>query len=107
MKNEGKDNRRVALITGASQGLGAAIALRLARDGYDLVLTELSQEPLAHVRATVESAGARAVPVALDVRSQASVERAVQEAEQAFGRVDVLVNNAGVTLRCRALEVTR
>jgi NAD(P)-dependent dehydrogenase (short-subunit alcohol dehydrogenase family) len=107
VKNEGNRDRRVGLITGASQGLGAAIALRLARDGYDLVLTELTPEPLAHVRVAVESAGARAVPVVLDVRSQASVERAVQEAEQAFGRVDALVNNAGVTLRCPALEVGR
>lgn len=101
-------NRRpVALVTGASQGLGAAIALRLARDGYDLAVSELTKEPLAAVLAQLASAGARAVPIALDIRLQPSVESAVREAAEAFGGLDVLVNNAGVTLRRLALDVTR
>jgi glucose 1-dehydrogenase len=99
--------RRVAIVTGASQGLGAAIALRLAHDGYDLAVTELNVEPLAGTVAKLEAAGARAVPIALDVRSQTSVEKAVEEAASALGGLDVLVNNAGVTQRRLALEVTR
>jgi NAD(P)-dependent dehydrogenase (short-subunit alcohol dehydrogenase family) len=99
--------RRVAFVTGASQGLGAAIALRLAEDGYDLAVTELSQAPLSHIVSQLEGAGARAVPLALDIRSQQSIESAIGEAAEAFGTLDVLVNNAGVTLRRLAVDVTR
>ena len=65
--------RRVALVTGASQGLGAAIAVRLARDGYDVAVTELTEAPLAGVVDRLKALGARAVPLALDIRSQPSV----------------------------------
>ncbi|MDB5904695.1 MAG: 3-oxoacyl-ACP reductase [Betaproteobacteria bacterium] len=99
--------RRVALVTGASQGLGAAIALRLARDGYDLAVTELTQAPLEEIVAKLKTAGARAVALALDIRSQPSVQSAVAQAAEAYGELDVLVNNAGVTQRRRAIDVTR
>jgi NAD(P)-dependent dehydrogenase (short-subunit alcohol dehydrogenase family) len=99
--------RRVALVTGASQGLGAAIALRLARQGYDVAVTELTKAPLAGIVLEAESVGARAVPLELDICSQASVENSIDEAAEAFGRLDVLVNNAGVTLRRLAVDVTR
>ncbi|MDB5863760.1 MAG: 3-oxoacyl-ACP reductase [Betaproteobacteria bacterium] len=99
--------RRVALVTGGSQGLGAAIALRLARDGYDLAVTELTQAPLEEIVSKLKAAGARAVPIALDIRSQPSVESAVAQAAQAYGQIDVLVNNAGVTQRRLAIDVTR
>jgi NAD(P)-dependent dehydrogenase (short-subunit alcohol dehydrogenase family) len=99
--------RPVALITGASQGLGAAIALRLARDGYDLALTELTTGALGDIVSKVEASGARAIGLALDVRSQSSVEAAIQDAANGLGGIDVLVNNAGVTLRRSALDVTR
>jgi NAD(P)-dependent dehydrogenase (short-subunit alcohol dehydrogenase family) len=107
MNAQRAQSRPVALITGASQGLGAAIALRLAREGYDLALTELSKEPLAGVIDEAQSLGARAVAVSLEVRSQSSVESATAAAHDAFGRLDVLVNNAGVTLRKAALDVSR
>jgi glucose 1-dehydrogenase len=99
--------RRVALVTGASQGLGAAIALRLARDGYDLAVTELTHAPLEQIVSTLKELGARAVPLALDIRSQPSVQSAVAQAAEAYGEIDVLVNNAGVTQRRRAIDVTR
>jgi NAD(P)-dependent dehydrogenase (short-subunit alcohol dehydrogenase family) len=99
--------RRVALVTGASQGLGAAIALKLAREGYDLAVTELTHAPLAPVVERLQALGARAVPLVLDIRSQASIESAVAEAARAFGTLDLLVNNAGVTLRRLAIDVTR
>jgi glucose 1-dehydrogenase len=99
--------RPVALVTGASQGLGAAIALRLARDGYDLAVTELSESPLSGILERLHAAGARAVPLVLDITSQHSVENAVGEAARAFDTLDVLVNNAGVTLRRLAIDVTR
>jgi NAD(P)-dependent dehydrogenase (short-subunit alcohol dehydrogenase family) len=100
-------NRRVALVTGASQGLGAAIALRLARDGYDIAVTDLTEAPLADVAANLQALGARAVPIALDIRSQRSVDAAIAKAAEAFGHLDVLVNNAGVTQRRCAVDITR
>jgi NAD(P)-dependent dehydrogenase (short-subunit alcohol dehydrogenase family) len=99
--------RRVALVTGAAQGLGAAIAIRLARDGYDVAVTKLVTEALEDVVARIEAQGARAAAIALDVRSQASVEAAIADTARALGRIDVLVNNAGVTLRRLARDVTR
>ena len=99
--------RRVALVTGAAQGLGAAIAVRLAHEGYDVAVTKLTPEPLREVVARIEAAGARALPIALDLRSQPSIESAIQDAARAFGGVDVLVNNAGVTSRRLALEISR
>ncbi|HYH41528.1 MAG TPA: glucose 1-dehydrogenase [Burkholderiales bacterium] len=105
-RNKSKQ-RRTALVTGASQGLGAAIALRLARDGYDVAVTELTPEPLGEVVSKLEALGARAVPVVLDVRSQDSIESAFRLATSAIGPLDVLVNNAGVTLRRDAVDVSR
>ena len=102
-----KGNGRVALVTGASQGLGAAIAERLARDGFDLVVTDLSEAPLAGILRKLQGIGARAAPVALDIRSQQSVDAAYTKAAEAFGHVDVLVNNAGVTQRRHAVDITR
>jgi len=100
------DTKRVALVTGASQGLGAAIALELARDGFDVAVTELSRAPLAQSVAAIEAVGARALAVELDVRSPGSIERAMAATVSAFDHVDVLVNNAGVPQRLSALEVT-
>lgn len=99
-------NEKVALVTGASQGLGAAIAVGLAQDGFDVVITELQAAALATTAAAVKEAGARALPIALDVRDPVSIDRSMSSALDAFGRVDVLVNNAGVQLRRAALDVT-
>jgi len=104
----GKDvaERRTALVTGASQGLGAEIAVALARDGCDVAVTSRRVEKLADTLERIAEAGARGVPVELDLRSQPSIERAMAQAVSAFGHVDALVNNAAVTLRRGALEVT-
>ena len=100
--------RPSALVTGASQGLGAATALALARAGYDVAVTELpASGSLGTVCEGITALGARAHPVILELRDQASVERAFAAAVGAFGKLDLLVNNAGVTLRRTALEVSR
>jgi len=93
-------------VTGASQGIGAAIAVALARDGFDVAVSSTRPEKLPEVMASIKSAGARAVAVALDLRSQASIAKAMTEAVGALGSVDVLVNNAAVPLRKPALEIT-
>jgi 2-deoxy-D-gluconate 3-dehydrogenase len=86
--------------------LGSTIALRLARDGYDVAMTELSAEPLHEVVEKVKALRARAVPIVLDLRSQGSIERAMAETVDVFGDIDLLVNNAAVTLRRDAVDVT-
>jgi len=98
---------RTALVTGASQGLGAAIALGLARDGCDVALTELGTGALASTCREIQALGRKAHRVVLDLRDQSSIERALASTLEAFGTLDVLVNNAGVTLRRTALEVSR
>src|SRR5262245_43678482 len=97
--------RRTALVTGASQGIGAAIALGLAREGCDVAVSSTRPEKLSDVIAGLKAAGARATPVALDVRSQGSIEKAMAGAIAALGPLDILVNNAGIPLKKPALEV--
>jgi NAD(P)-dependent dehydrogenase (short-subunit alcohol dehydrogenase family) len=107
MAKESAD-RRVALVTGASYGIGAAAAVALARDGCDVAVADLRDDDLRETVAAVEAEGRRAIAIALDVRSQASIEAAFAAALKAFGRVDVLVNNAGVpSLNKDATEITR
>jgi NAD(P)-dependent dehydrogenase (short-subunit alcohol dehydrogenase family) len=98
--------RRTAFVTGASQGIGAAVAVALARDGFDVAASSTHPDKLAGLLAQLKTAGARAVPVALDVRIQSSVEQAMAEVTRALGELDVLVNNAGVPLKKLALDVT-
>jgi len=87
---------RVAIVTGASRGLGEAMAVALAEAGADLVLTARTAPDLERVAAGVRPLGRRAVAVPADVTVRADVERVAAEALRAFGGVDVLVNNAGV-----------
>jgi NAD(P)-dependent dehydrogenase (short-subunit alcohol dehydrogenase family) len=103
---ENQKERRVAFVTGASQGIGAAVALGLAQDGFDVAVSSTRPEKLAGVLEGLRAAGAKSAAVALDVRSQPSIERAMTEVTSALGRVDVLVNNAAVPMRKAALDVT-
>lgn len=106
MKESNATGRRTAFVTGASRGIGAAVALALARDGFDVAISATRAENLAGTAATLAPTGARVVPVAFDLRSVSSGEQAMAEVIGVFGHIDVLVNNAGVTLRKLALEVT-
>lgn len=86
---------RVAVISGASSGLGVTLARGLAEAGADVVLAARRGDLLAETAALVERAGVRAVPVQADIASAADCARVVDAAVAAFGRLDVLVNNAG------------
>ena len=99
--------KRRALVTGASYGIGAAIALGLARDGFDIAVTDLDPKDLARTVAGIEAIGSRAAAMALDLRSQDSVEGAFAAAVTALGPLDLLVNNAGVPMTRPAVEITR
>ncbi len=98
--------RQVALVTGASYGVGAATALALARANFDLALTATAAAHVAGTARQVEAAGARALALALDLRDEGAIAAVVKDIGAAFGPIDVLVNNAGANLRKLAVEVT-
>jgi NAD(P)-dependent dehydrogenase (short-subunit alcohol dehydrogenase family) len=85
---------RVALITGASRGIGRAIALEMARAGADIVLVSRKQADLEKVAAEIRAAGRRALPLAAHMGRMEDIGNMVNKAKQEFGRIDILVNNA-------------
>ena len=96
---------RVGLVTGASSGLGLRFAEVLAANGAAVALVARRKERLAALQAKIEAAGGRAVAIAADVLDSASMRRAFDAAEAAFGTVTILVNNAGVGHATRALDL--
>lgn len=88
---------KVALVTGASRGIGRAIAERLAADGADLAICARRLENLEETVAAVEALGRRVLPYAVDVSDETAVDGMVADVKKQFGRIDVLVNNAGIT----------
>ena len=97
---------RVALVTGASSGLGAQFARTLSRAGAAVVLASRRVEKLKELRAEIESEGGDAHVVALDVTSRESIQAAVARAETEVGSIDILVNNSGVSTTQRVQDVT-
>lgn len=85
---------QVALVTGGGQGIGRALCLALAREAVDVAVGSRRRDAVERVAAEVEAAGVRGLGVVLDARDPASVETAVGRVEAAFGRVDILINNA-------------
>jgi len=85
------------LVTGASQGIGRACAVRLAKDGATVAVAARNQERLSEVTAEITAAGGKAAAFALDVADEEQVKSTVQSAIDQFGKIDILVNNAGIT----------
>jgi NAD(P)-dependent dehydrogenase (short-subunit alcohol dehydrogenase family) len=98
---------RTALVTGASYGVGAATALALARDGYDVAVTATRADNLKQIVPQLAALGGRVLPLVLDLRDQSSIERAMTDVLSGLGHLDLLVNNAGTNLRKLAVDVTR
>src|SRR5580692_7529383 len=96
---------RVALVTGASSGLGAQFAKALADNGAPVALVARRAGRLADVKKAIEAAGGRAIAVEADVTDRGAIARAYDEAEKAFGTVTILVNNAGVAHGGRAVDM--
>jgi len=88
---------RIALVTGASQGIGRACALELAKAGAAVALAARNEAKLAEVAAEIEAAGGQAAAFGLDVASEESIRNGAKAVMDRFGKVEILVNNAGIT----------
>jgi gluconate 5-dehydrogenase len=98
---------KVAIVTGASRGLGQYFATALAKAGADLVITSRKLSALNEFKREIESLGRKALPIQLDVLSQSDIENMVRVAVKEYGKIDILVNNAGMNIRKPTTEVTQ
>jgi 3-oxoacyl-[acyl-carrier protein] reductase len=99
-------NRKVALVTGGGQGIGAAISSQLGRDGYHVCVNDLNVDRAQAIATEIAAAGGSASPVVADVRDSAAIDRMFSEVEEAVGSVSLLVNNAGVGGNAAIRDVT-
>jgi len=105
MNQNTQQNQKVALVTGASRGIGQAIAERLARDGYTLIVNYSGDAaPAEALVRKIQQAGGQALAAKADISDSAAVRRMFDAAEAAFGGIDVLVNNAGYGYRAAVEE---
>jgi len=101
-----KLNNKIAIVTGARRGMGRAIALALAREGANVVVSDVSQEDCQKVVDEIEKLGRKGLALKCDVSSSNDVEDMVKRTVAEFGRVDILVNNAGILTFKPFLELT-
>jgi len=96
---------KVAAVTGGTEGIGRATALRLAQEGANVAICARRQEPLDNVAAEIRKAGANVLAVSADMSKAADIERFMKAVIERFGRIDILVNNAGTSARGKFLEI--
>ena len=97
---------RIALVTGAASGIGAATARRFAREGATVAINDAKPEGLDAVAGEIRAAGAKALVLPGDVTKKADCERIVQDVTRTFGRLDILINNAGINRDAMAAKMT-
>lgn len=90
---------KVAIVTGARRGIGRAIALKLAKEGANVVVTDLSKEDCEAVVKEIKGLGSNGIALKLDVTKEKDVKRVVESTKKKFGRIDILVNNAGIFIQ--------
>lgn len=96
---------RIAIVTGASRGIGREIALTLARNGASLVINGSREDLLLAIAAEVQALGQKCVIQTGDIADPVTANNLVQAAQEHFGRIDILVNNAGINMRSPSLEM--
>ncbi|MGH8640857.1 MAG: SDR family NAD(P)-dependent oxidoreductase [Burkholderiales bacterium] len=96
---------KIAVVTGGSDGIGRATALRLARVGANVAVCARRQEPLDQTAAELRKAGAQVLAVSADMSKKADIDRFIKAVIERFGRIDILVNNAGTSARGKFLEI--
>jgi meso-butanediol dehydrogenase / (S,S)-butanediol dehydrogenase / diacetyl reductase len=97
---------QIAIVTGGGRGIGRAIALALAREGADIVIAELDQAGAKRTAEEVGALGRRSLATTTDVTSRADLRAMVDRAKAEFGRIDILINNAGIYRAAATLDVT-
>jgi NAD(P)-dependent dehydrogenase (short-subunit alcohol dehydrogenase family) len=97
---------QVAIVTGASQGIGKAAALALAAAGADVVVTDINGAAVEETAAAIAAKGRRTLAIKADVGNTQDIDRLVRESVARFGKIDTLVNNAGVTRRAYIMDLT-
>ena len=106
MAGEFELNGKVAIVTGASRGLGQYFSRALARAGADVVITSRTIESLAQTQSEIRAMGRQALPCMLDTRKTETIDLMVDQALERIGRIDILVNNAGCNIRKASVDVT-
>ncbi|MFX0560395.1 SDR family NAD(P)-dependent oxidoreductase [Tepidibacillus infernus] len=96
---------KVAVVTGSGKGIGKAMALGLAEEGADLVIVARTEEDIQQTVLEVEQKGRKAIGISTDVKKKEEIEKMVAKTLDTFGKIDVLVNNAGMNIRTPALDV--
>ncbi|MDR1517447.1 MAG: SDR family oxidoreductase [Dysgonamonadaceae bacterium] len=96
--------RKIALVTGATSGIGEAAAIELGNRGYDLIVTGRRDERLALLKSKLTHSGARVLPLCFDVRNEAEVKKAVENLPPDWKSIDVLINNAGLASGLSTLQ---
>lgn len=97
---------RSVLVTGAGSGIGRAVALAMAEAGADVAASDIDAANVETLKSEIEAKGRRAIAIGADVGDVAEIDRMVRETVAAFGKLDVIVNNAGVTRRAHIMDLT-
>lgn len=98
--------QKVAVVTGSGQGIGRAIALRLADDGFQVVISDISMDHANEVVKKIEVKGKKSIAIKADVSKKEEIDRLVQQTAEGFGSLDVFVNNAGIDQVASLMNVT-